>query len=203
MAQSDANGNMNVFTTDIVNLPDLAKKYLFQVIIEFETDTMQQIVPQDAFMFRAKSVTIPQKEFTDMATEYMGSKLIYPGKANVSGDVTINFDEFQDGWVSSTFHRWQNLIYKQGFRDDQDVDNGLITGGAMSNYASRYCATIRIVLYTSTLKEKLPVEWKLYRCWPKTFSSVDLGMEDDGKIQRSVTLSYSMFEVVPTGSKIQ
>ena len=27
---------------------------------------------------------------------------------------------------------------------------------------------------------------------------LDLGMEDDGKIQRSVTFSYSSFEVVPT-----
>lgn len=199
MAANDGLGNMNVFTTDIVNFQDLAKKYLFQVIIEFENDTLQQMVPQDDFMFRAKSVTIPQKEFTDMTTEYMGSKLIYPGKANVSGDVTINFDEFQDGWVSTTFHSWQNLIFKQGFREDQDIGNGVLTGGAMSNYAKDYTATIRIVLYKSTLREKMPVEWKLYRCWPKTFSSVDLGMEDDGKIQRSITLSYSSFEVVPTG----
>ena len=68
----------------------------------------------------------------------------------------------------------------------------------MSNYAKDYCGTMKIVLFDSTLKRKLPVEWRLYRVWPKTVSSVDLGMEDDGKIQRSVTFSYSSFEVVPT-----
>lgn len=190
--------NMSVFTTEIANLPDLAKKYLFQVVIEFESQQLQDMIGQQPFMFRAKTVTIPQKEFTDMATEYMGSKLLYPGKANVAGDVTVNFDEFQDLWVSTAFHHWQNLIFNQGFRDDIDVANGNLTGGAMSNYAKDYCGTMKIVLFDSTLKRKLPVEWRLYRVWPKTVSSVDLGMEDDGKIQRSVTFSYSSFEVVPT-----
>lgn|SRR5574344_182410 len=190
--------NMSVFTTEIANLPDLAKKYLFQVVIEFESQQLQDMVGQQPFMFRAKTVTIPQKEFTDMATEYMGSKLLYPGKANVAGDVTVNFDEFQDLWVSTAFHHWQNLIFNHGFRDDIDVANGNLTGGAMSNYAKDYCGTMKIVLFDSTLKRKLPVEWRLYRVWPKTVSSVDLGMEDDGKIQRSVTFSYSSFEVVPT-----
>ena len=60
--------NMSVFTTEIANLPDLAKKYLFQVVIEFESQQLQDMVGQQPFMFRAKKVTIPQKEFTDMAT---------------------------------------------------------------------------------------------------------------------------------------
>ena len=33
--------NMSVFTTEIANLPDLAKKYLFQVVIEFESQQLQ------------------------------------------------------------------------------------------------------------------------------------------------------------------
>ena len=155
--------NMSVFTTEIANLPDLAKKYLFQVVIEFESQQLQDMVGQQPFMFRAKTVTIPQKEFSDMATEYMGSKLLYPGKANVAGDVTVNFDEFQDLWVSTAFHHWQNLIFNHGFRDDIDVANGNLTGGAMSNYAKDYCGTMKIVLFDSTLKRKLPVEWRLYR----------------------------------------
>lgn len=57
--------NMSVFTTEIANLPDLAKKYLFQVVIEFESQQLQDMVGQQPFMFRAKTVTIPQKEFTD------------------------------------------------------------------------------------------------------------------------------------------
>lgn len=190
--------NMNVFTTKIVNLPDLAKKYLFQVQIEFENPDLDDIFcKENDFIFRAKSVTIPQKEFTDMTTEYLGSKLVYPGKANVAGDVSINFDEFQDLWVSQAFHQWQNMIFNHGFMDDFS-QAGAVTGGAISNYAKDYCAKIKIVLFDSTLRNKLPYEWHLYRCWPKTVSSVDLGMEDDGKIQRSVTLSYSTFEIVRT-----
>ena len=29
-------------------------------------------------------------------THYMGSKLVYPGKATVAGEFTVQFDEFQD-----------------------------------------------------------------------------------------------------------
>ena len=196
---------MSVFTTKIKDLPDLTKKYLFQVIVEIENETLQNALQasddskfQDDFMFRAKTVTIPQKEFTDMSTEYMGSKLLYPGKANVTGDLSITFDEFQDLWVSQAFHKWQNFIFNSGWSDDVSLNNGVLTGGALSNYAKDYTAKIRIVLYDSTLKSRLPYEWVLYRCWPKTLSTADHGMEDDGKVQRSVTFSYSTFELVRT-----
>lgn len=205
-ATEGQHGNMNVFTTNIAQGIDLAKKYLFQVVIDFDgplATMLKERINQDDFIFRAKSVTIPQKEFSEMTTEYMGTKLIYPGKVNISGDVTINFDEFQDTWVSTAFHTWQQFITNTGFRDDiiWNDGNAPLTGGSISNFANHYCATINIVLYDSTLKKKLPVQWRLYRCWPKTVSSVDLGMEDDGKIQRSVTFSYSHWEVISTGGE--
>ena len=72
--------NFSVFTTSIKNLPDLAKNYLFQVIFEYESGSvLSQVIGTDDFMLRAKTASLPQKDFNELTTEYMGSKLVYPG----------------------------------------------------------------------------------------------------------------------------
>ena len=190
--------NMSVFTTSIKNLPDLAKNYLYQIIFEYESGSvLSNVIGTDDFMLRAKTASIPQKDFGDLSTEYMGTKLVYPGKATMANTFDVTFDEFQDMYISKALHRWQNLLFNGGFQNDIDV--GGITGGASSNYLKDYCATVRVVLYDSALKSKLPVEYKFYYVWPKTVASVSLGMESAEKVQRQVTFQYSTFELVATG----
>lgn len=202
-------GNMNVFTSGIANLPDLAKKFLFQVRFQWDNATIKALIGAgnadaavsdgditESIILRAKTATIPAKEFTDMTTEYMGTKLNFPGKMNISGEMSITFDEFQDLVVTGIFHNWQNLIVKQGWSKDLSTTNDQYTGGSKTNYANQYMATIDIIMYDSTLQEKLPYVWRLYRCWPKNMSTVDLGMEDDGKVQRQVTFAYSAWELL-------
>ena len=89
------------------------------------------------------------------------------------------------------------MLFNGGFQNDIDV--GGITGGASSNYLKDYCATVRVVLYDSALKQKLPVEYKFYYVWPKTVASVALGMESAEKVTRQCTFQYSTFEMVATG----
>ena len=149
-------------------------------------------------MIKARTATLPQKEFGELDTQYMGTKLLYPGKATVSGTFDIQWDEFQDTTISQALHRWANLLMNQGFQDDIGGSTNNITGGAYSNFASRYCATVEVLLYDSTLKELLPLKWRLYRVWPKTVQSVSLDQNGDSKITRTCTFSYSTFEVIYT-----
>lgn len=189
--------NMSVFTTSIKNTSDLAKNWLFQVIFEYESGSaLSKIIGTDDFMLRAKTASLPQKEFGELTTEYMGSKIVYPGKATMAGTLEVQFDEFQDMLISKAFHRWQNLLFNGAFQNDIDV--GGITGGASSNFLKDYCATVRVVLFDSALKEKLPIEYKFYYVWPKSVATASLGQESSEKIQRSVTLQYSTYEVVST-----
>lgn len=195
---TEGQNNMSVFTSSIVNLPDLVKQYLFQVRFLYEKGSaLSNILDSDDFMLRAKTMTLPQKDFNTLETHYMGSKLVYPGKATVAGEFTVQFDEFQDLKISTSLHRWSNLLFSQGFKNDIDV-TGRITGGASSNYAKDYTASVEILLYDSTLKNLLPVKWVLYRVFPKTVSSSDLSQEGDAKVTRSATFSYSNFEIVYT-----
>ena len=190
--------NMSVFTTSIKNLPDLAKNYLFQIIFEYESGSvLSNVIGTDDFMLRAKTASMPQKDFNELITEYMGTKLVYPGKSTMDGTFDVQFDEFQDMYISKALHRWQNLLFNGGFQNDIDV--GGITGGASSNYLKDYSATARVVLYDSALKQKLPVEFKFYYVWPKTVQSVNLAMENAEKVQRTCTFRYSTFEMVATG----
>ena len=192
------NNNMSVFTTSIKNMSDLAKNWLFQVIFEYESGSaLSKIIGTDDFMLRAKTASLPQKEFGELSTEYMGSKIVYPGKATMAGTLEVQFDEFQDMYISKALHRWQNLLYNHAFQNDIDAIG--ITGGASSNFLKDYCATVRVVLYDSALKSKLPIEYKFYYVWPKNVATVSLGQESSEKIQRAVTLQYSTYEMIATG----
>ena len=190
--------NMSVFTTSIKNNSDLAKNWLFQVIFEYESGSaLSKIIGTDDCMLRAKTASLPQKEFGELSTEYMGSKIVYPGKATMAGTLEVQFDEFQDMYISKALHRWQNLLYNHAFQNDIDAIG--ITGGASSNFLKDYCATVRVVLYDSALKSKLPIEYKFYYVWPKNVATVSLGQESSEKIQRAVTLQYSTYEMIATG----
>lgn len=190
-----AENNMSVFTTQIKNLPDLAKQYLFQVVFEFDNDELKNMLNAEEMILRAKTATIPAKSFGELTTEYMGSKLVYPGKATVDGDLSITFDEFQDMMISKVLHKWSNLMYNHA-TGKEDIDSGSV--GAFSNYLKDYTATITVYLYDSTLKTKLPIAYRFRFAWPKEIASAELNMEGDAKIQRQVTFKYSTYEVIST-----
>lgn len=189
---------MNVFTTSIKNNMDLMKNFLFQVIFEYESGSvLSKVIGTDDFMLRAKTANLPQKDFTQLETHYMGSKIVYPGKANVAGTFSVTFDEFQDMYISKALHRWQNLLYNQGFMNDIDAVG--ITGGASSNYLKDYSATVRVVMYDSALKSKLPIEYRFYYVWPQALAAAQLAQESSEKVTRECTFQYSVFEACATG----
>ena len=186
---------MSVFG-QISNLPDLAKQYLFEVYFLFDNG-LKNVLDQEDLKIKARTANLPTKTFNELDTQYMGTKLLYPGKATISGDLEIQWDEFQDMTISEQLHKWANMLMNQGFKDDIGGGSDM-TGGAISNYASQYCATIDLRLYDSTLKNMLPIKWRLYRCWPKSISNFGLDHNADGKVTRNATFSYSNFEILYT-----
>jgi hypothetical protein len=195
MADKRFDTSMSVFG-QISNLPDLAKQYLFEVYFLFDNG-LKNVLDQEDLKIKARTANLPTKTFNELDTQYMGTKLLYPGKATISGDLEIQWDEFQDMTVSEQLHKWANMLMNQGFKDDIGGGSDM-TGGAISNYASQYCATIDIRLYDSTLKNMLPIKWRLYRCWPKSISNFGLDHNADGKVTRNATFSYSNFEIIYT-----
>ena len=91
-----AENAMSVFTTKIKNEQDLTKSWLFLVNFKFDNKDLEDLLDADEMLLRAKTASIPGKSFGELTTEFMGSKLVYPGKATVDGDLSIQFDEFQD-----------------------------------------------------------------------------------------------------------
>jgi hypothetical protein len=189
-----AENAMSVFTTKIKNNQDLAKSWLFLVNFKFDNKDLEDLLDAEEMLLRAKTGTIPGKSFGELVTEFMGSKLVYPGKATVDGDLSITFDEFQDLKITKILHRWSNLMFNHAI--DDDIDATGVTGGAYSNYLKDYSATIIIDCYDSTLTHKLPVSFKFRFAWPKEIPQTELNMEGDSKIQRQVTFKYSTFEVI-------
>jgi hypothetical protein len=186
--------NMSVFTTKIQNNQDLAKNYLFLVNFKFDNKTLEDLLDAEEMLLRAKTATLPSKSISELSTEFMGSKLVYPGKATVDGDLSITFDEFQDMKISRILHKWSNLVFNHAIGQDFDAQG--ITGGAYSNYLKDYTATVIVDLYDSTLTQKLPISYKFRFCWPKEIAAAELNMEGSDKIQRSVTFKYSTYEVI-------
>lgn len=189
-----ATNNMSVFTTKIQNNQDLAKNYLFLVNFKFDNKSLEDLLDAEEMLLRAKTASLPTKTIGELTTEFMGSKLVYPGKATVDGDLSITFDEFQDMKISRILHKWSNLVFNHAIGQDFDAQG--ITGGAYSNYLKDYSATIIVDLYDSTMTQKLPISYKFRFCWPKEIAAAELNMEGSDKIQRSVTFKYSTYEVI-------
>lgn len=186
--------NMSVFTTKLKNKPDLVKSWLFLVNFKFDNKDLEDVLEPEDMLLQARTGSIPGKTFGELVTEFMGSKLVYPGKATVDGTLTIRFDEFQDMKIGKILHRWSNLLYNHTQEDD--IDSNGSTGGAVSNYLQDYAATITIDIYDSTLENKLPISYKFKFCWPKEISPAELDMESETKLARSVQFRYSTFSVI-------
>lgn len=189
-----ATNNMSVFTTKIQNNPDLAKNYLFLVNFKFDNKSLEDLLDAEELLLRAKTASLPSKSIGELTTEFMGSKLVYPGKATVDGDLSITFDEFQDMKISRILHKWSNLVFNHAIGQDFDAQG--ITGGAYSNYLKDYTATVIVDLYDSTLTQKLPISYKFRFCWPKEISAFELSMEGQDKVTRQCVLKYSTYEVI-------
>lgn len=200
---------MNLFTSSILNYPDLAKDFLFQTVFGFKAGTaIYQLVASmespygddngigDILMLRARSISLPQKRVETINTQYMGGKRNYPGRVWVDGTVQIKFDEFQDLALQKIFYEWGNMIYNHSFPNMNKANSNIEAGGAASDFIEQYTATVDIYLYDSALKGKLAYAWRLYDVFPTENGTVELNAEGTGKIAPTMTFNYNTWQML-------
>lgn len=196
---------MSVFTSEINNWSDLAKNFLFQIIIVPEEGTalanlFKELGGAEQFILKSKTGTIPGKSFEGMLEEhYMGTKIQYPGKAVVDGDMEVTFDEHQDLLASKMLTAWQNLIFDNSIEEDGGdiTSSGMnLSGGAASNFLREYSAKVHVVLFDSTKKRRLPYGWILYKVLPTNVSNFTLDFNGSEKVTRSVTFHYQTWQMI-------
>lgn len=216
MAVNNDHNPLNLYTSKILNYPDLLKNFLFQVRFEFNTDTVLSRVVQEieqeknyggelgeTLMLRARSISLPKKTISKINTHYMGSLRNYPGRTHTDGDVTIKFDEFQDLATQEIFYEWQNMIYNHGNPDMGEATNivgGIETGGAAADFIRQYTAQVYIYIYDSALRTQLPFFWKLYDVFPTDNGQITLDAEGENKVSPEITFNYNTWKMVRNSS---
>jgi len=207
-----AENDMNVFTSDIERLPDLAKNFLWQAVIIPEEGTPLASIfnlndGTKQLCIRCRTSGLPQRSINDeLVTHWQGSKKVYPGRMTMDGTLTLKFDEFQDWKVSHLFHAWMNLIHNCNIGHDGG-DTGIYydtkTGAAISNYMKDYSAKIKLTCFDSRLSNEFSHDYTLYYCWPKNIHGVSLDQEATGKLQREVEIRYSTFQETKREEEIE
>lgn len=199
----------SIFSTDLVN-QDLAKNYLWQAtFIPHNSDGPLQTLftnlgGSEVLTYRCRAATLPERSVDgNLESHWLGSKMVYPGKQKLDGEMTIKFDEFQDWVVSQVFYKWMSLIYNSNInRDGGDISStdsvlkNITPGAAYSNNISDYSAKIVLRCFDSTLSSDSSKDYVLYYAWPKTIASVDLDQSGSDKIERSITFVYSTFQIL-------
>lgn len=208
--------SLNLYTSSILNYPDLLKNFLFQVRFKFISGSaISQILNtlnknivtatgDDAgttLMLRARSITLPKKTISKINTQYMGSKRNYPGRTTTDSDVTVKFDEFQDLATQRFFFEWQNAIYNHAVpAGPKGVSQFSIEpGGAVSDFIAQYTAEVEVHLYDSALKNELSNYWVFYDVFPIDSGTVSLDAEGDGKVSPEIQFNYNTWDMVSKG----
>lgn len=207
---------LNLFTSSILNYPDLLKNFLFQVRFKFiegsAISQMLNILNKDivtatgddagtTLMLRARSISLPKKTTNKINTHYMGSLRNYPGRTKTDGDVTVKFDEFQDLATQRFFFEWQNAIYNHAVpAGPKGVSQFSIEpGGAVADFLAQYTAEVEIHLFDSALKNELGNYWVLYDVFPTDNGTVNLDAEGEGKVSPEVTFNYNTWDMISRG----
>ena len=195
--------DMNVFTSDIDNFPDIATDFLWQAVIIPEAGTplatmIESFGGTKQFTLRCRAANLPQRTIETLETHWQGSKKVMPGRTKMDGVCTLKFDEFKDWKTSHMFHAWMNLIHNCNIGRDGGDAGALfpnqMTGAAVSNYMKDYSAKIKLTCFDARLKRGDPHDYTMYYCWPKDMDAANLNQEGNGKITRTIQMQYSTFQ---------
>lgn len=203
--------DMNVFTSELDILPDVAKNYLWEAVIIPEEGTplaslFKKLGGTRQFTIRCKSSALPGRSIeSEHESHWQGSKKVSPGRTKMDGEVTLKFDEYQDWVTSHMLESWFTLMHNNNIHMDGGSSSTYFdqkTGAAVSNYMRDYSAKIRMTSLDSRLNHSSSHDYIYYYCWPKDMPQVSMDQEGSDKIQREVTIRYSTYEEVdPEGSR--
>ena len=169
------------FMSKVDNLGSYAKRNRFTVEI-VPPDSLKTTVQAATIEFLVKAISFPGRSFGS-TTYRSGGKYGLEVPYEVTEEpVAITFLGTND-WSPRTF--WYDW-----FEHIQSTDSYNM------QYYKEYVGTITISVYneTSAKAENPTHKVKLFECWPKTLSAIELGWESAEVIDFSVDIAYSWWE---------
>lgn len=139
-------------------------------------------ISEDDLILRCKSVTLPGSELVTHTTNFMGVKKEIPIKKNLTQTISCSFEMFEgekgkgDRLEYKFFYHWSNLIFEQNPKNFF-VGNTILTMPSMQLYMRNII--IKQYKYNG---EELSNHIKLYNCFPKKISDIELAYEGSATI---------------------
>lgn len=197
----------SLFNNGVDKALDILKTYLFYIRFDIDDNDSKLAtildkygggIGNNAITIRARQAKWAGKQFDELSTIFMGSKVNYPGMPKVDGDLKIQFDEFQDTRVITFFSSWMNLIFNSNFNGvdsyDGDIAGKITQGGSLSSAKKDYSCDISVYITDSTTNYEVPVYCKFYNCFPKEFADISLDSTQNGSVKPDITFKYDYFE---------
>ena len=169
------------FMSKLDNLGGYAKRNRFTVQI-IAPETLNSEVPASQIEFLVKAISFPGRSFGSTTFRSGGKYGLEVPYEVTEEPVGITFLGTND-WSPRTF--WYDW-----FEHIQSTDSYNM------QYYKEYVGTITISVYneTSAKAENPTHKVKLFECWPKTLSAIELGWESAEVIDFSVDIAYSWWE---------
>lgn len=162
---------------------------LYNYLWEFYIVNARSLYPklkEDELSVACKSVPLPGSEIVTYTTHYMGVKKEIPIKKNLTQNITVDFELYEDGEVYNFFYNWTNLMFEQD-PSKFSVGNTVLT--MPSNML--YMRSIVIKQYKYNLEE-LNRYYVLHHAYPKKISDMNLTYVGGTEIMKmSVDFNFS------------
>lgn len=140
------------------NLEDIQKTYMWELFIPDIAE-----LNQDDMVLRVRNVVIPGRTITPIESFFMGTKQFFPGKTEYTGNLPVQFEEFEDAKVHTALDSWMQLMFDHGRSDlagNAGGDKKVIT------------KTITLRMYKGT--GEILKEIEFFHAWPQSVADATL-----------------------------
>lgn len=174
----------------IKNLPDVQKTWLWEIVISNITDVVDIGAAdlEDDLIIRARSCSIPGRGLDQIASNFMGSTQLFPGKPTFDRSVTIDFEETEEQLISKFLYEWNQSFY--------DVIPGSPNAGvARENTKRELTRTVYLNMYQTGggNDNQLEKRIKFWNAWPSSFADVALSYDSNDSVKYSCTFAYDFW----------
>ena len=104
-------GGKSYLSTALASLPDIAVDYMFAVEFNLNGSKLTFASEFQDLTVKARTCVIPGRSTEVIESWFMGSKQVFPAKTTYTNEVSIKFEEFQDGGTHGLLKKWQDAIY--------------------------------------------------------------------------------------------
>ena len=174
-------GGKSYLSTSLASLPDIAVDYMFAVEFNLDGSKLTFASKFQDLTVKARTCVIPGRSTEVIESWFMGSKQVFPAKTTYTNEVSIKFEEFQDGGTHSLLKKWQDAIY--------DIK----TGTRISNKKKDYSADVIVsMMGTDGILIGEPIVFKT--AWIKSVGEPSLSYESGSAISFECTFAYDRWK---------